>query len=251
LKAFLSRHYPERLIYCTCGEKPMQSVEQFTTLTEEDRYRYSLITGHLARHLIDFVDPSCLRVTLLRDPIERITSHYFYARRTPAHYLYARIHAHKMTIQDYVSSGLSKELQNWYTTYFSGFTCPRAESNPDQSVSAAMDILTSRYDVVGTLENFSSFIQQLRDQANLSHPYRGKINNATPCRPATASLPEATIQAIRQANELDLLLYRRVRDLTTRRGDHLDANGFQASGHSQTCQWPVDFKTPGLTKRRD
>lgn len=125
-----------------------------------------------------------------------------------------------MTIQDYVSSDLSRELQNWSTTYFSGFESTRAVSHPDQCVSAAMDVLTRRYDVLGTLEDFTSLIQRLRDQANLSHAYRGKINNATPCRPATASLPEATIQAIRHANELELLLYRRVRELTRRRGDH-------------------------------
>jgi hypothetical protein len=209
---FLFRHYPNRLIFHSCSLTPLESVEKLSRQSENQRHSYSLITGHLVRHLIKFIDPSCLRITLLRDPIERLTSHYFYARSSPHHYLHEKIHSHQMTLKDYVTSDLSEELRNWYTTYFSGLSIDQAEANPDRSVAAALDTLTTSYDIVGTLESFGVFIESLRKRARLWHSYPGSIHNPTPNRPLKSNLPPAAIEAIQATNRLDLALYSAVRN---------------------------------------
>jgi hypothetical protein len=209
---YLTGHYPDRLIFHSCSLMPLESVERFGRQSENLRQSYSLITGHLVRHLIGLVDPGCLTVTLLRDPIERITSHYFYARSSPQHYLHEQIHSHQMTLEDYVSCDLSEELRNWYTTYFTGLSIDQTEANPASSVAAALEILSTSYDMVGTLESFRDFIESLKKRARLWHTYRGSIRNSTPNRPRTSQLPPATIEAIQTTNHLDIALYAAVRN---------------------------------------
>lgn len=208
---FLTEHYPDRLIFHSCSSMPLETAQTFGRQSEKKRHSYSLITGHLARHLISLVDPVCLAVTLLRDPIERITSHYFYARSSPQHYLHETIHAHRMTLKQYVSSDLSEELRNWYTTYFSNLSIDQAEANPERSVAVALEVLRTSYAIVGTVETFGTFIESLRRRARLWNPYRGSIHNPTPNRPQTSQLPAATIEAIQARNRLDLALYGAVR----------------------------------------
>jgi hypothetical protein len=209
---YLTGHYPDRLIFHSCSLRPLETMEMFSRQSEIKRHSYSLITGHLVRHLIHFVSPTCLTVTLLRDPVERITSHYFYARSSPEHYLHETIHCHRMTLKDYVSCNLSEELRNWYTTYFTDLSIDQAEAHPERSVAAALQILSSSYDIIGTLEAFGSFIESLRSRAGLWKPYRGRIHNSTPNRPLTSHLPPAAIEAIQSSNHLDLALYGAVRN---------------------------------------
>ena len=212
LTAYLEGHYPRASIYSIDGLNPVESVMQFKGLPRQGRYGYSLIAGHLANELIDFADPACLRVTILRDPVERIISHYFYARNDSRHYLHSSIHGSKMSLDCYVGSGLSDELRNWYTTHFSGLPLDVAEQKPEESIGKAAKVLLNRYDVVGFLDSFSMFIDNLRRQANLACEYDGNRVNVSESRSCIECVPQSTIERIKQVNFLDIALYERIRD---------------------------------------
>jgi hypothetical protein len=51
-------------------------------------------------------------VTLFRDPVERIISHYEFVLRTPKHYLHDEVTSNNYTLLDYALSDLSIELDN-------------------------------------------------------------------------------------------------------------------------------------------
>lgn len=71
-------------------------------------------------------------VTIVRDPIERLMSHYKYWSRLeqPNHYLWRKMKAQKWGFEDFA---FSKEMQNFYQQYFEG-----------------VDL--ERFDFIGTLE---------------------------------------------------------------------------------------------------
>jgi predicted RNA binding protein YcfA (HicA-like mRNA interferase family) len=213
LTAYLEEHYPRASIYSIDGLNPVESVMQFKGLHRQDRYGYSLIAGHLANELIDFADPACLKVTILRDPVERIVSHYFYARNDSRHYLHSIIHSSKMSLDCYVGSDISDELRNWYTTHFSGLPLDVAEQKPEESIEKAAKVLLKHYDVVGFLDNFSLFIDSLRRQANLACEYDGNRVNVGERRPCVESVPQSSIERIKQVNFLDIALYERVSEV--------------------------------------
>ena len=59
-------------------------------------------------------------ITVLRDPVDRIASHYYYAKRYPTHYLHKEITGRNMSLQDYASARLSDELDNGQVRMLAG-----------------------------------------------------------------------------------------------------------------------------------
>lgn len=207
LGQYLESHYPRRTIFTTNGSRPKDSIGFFKGLPEKDRYGFRLIKGHLTNELFDYVHPECVKVTVLRDPVERMISHYFYAKRTPKHYLYSELNNSRMSLECYITSNLSGELRNWYTTHFSGLSVSLAEKAPQEAISKAADTLLGRYDVIGFLDEFQLFIEQLRDEARLSYEYRGDRVNVGRERPEVDQIPQSAIHKIEQVNQLDVVLY--------------------------------------------
>lgn len=209
LSAYLQGHFPRRLIFSMNGRQPMASVENFRRLPASKRHRYALIKGHLAGHLFDDIHPNCLRITILREPVDRIVSHYFYARRTPAHYLYEKIAREGLSLRDYIEKDVSHELRNHYTLHFSGLSREEAERNPEAALAKALERLR-RYDLVGFQDDLPAFIEQLRHTANLRLPFPEKKVNVTKDRRSVAEIDEATRVAVEEANALDVRFYQMV-----------------------------------------
>jgi hypothetical protein len=118
LCAYLESHYPARKVFSINRSKSGISAEEFKALPQRKRYGYSLIQGHVANKLLDSVHPECVKVTVLREPFDRIVSHYYYAKRRPNHYLHSKIMEFKMGLEEYITADPSA-LQNYYTTHFS------------------------------------------------------------------------------------------------------------------------------------
>ena len=77
LNKYLEMHYPRRRTFSIDGYHPEVSVEKFKNLSKKNRHGYDLVKGHLAHELLDYVHPECLKVTVLREPVDRIISHYY------------------------------------------------------------------------------------------------------------------------------------------------------------------------------
>ena len=49
------------------------------------RHKYDLIAGIQAQQLIDYAHPECLKISILREPVDRIISHYYFVCQATAH----------------------------------------------------------------------------------------------------------------------------------------------------------------------
>lgn len=212
LNTYLEAHYPSRRTYSTDGWEPEKSVEEFKRFSKHKRYGFHLVKGHLANELIDLAHPECLKITVFREPVDRLVSHYFFAKETPRHYLYPKIHALALSLEAYIESGLSGELRNWYTTHFTGLSLSEAEADPENSVKLAFDNVSRKYDVIGFLDSFTVFTSTLRERAHLRLTYQNKKANVTKKRVALAEVEQSAINKIKQINHLDIELYKRLRD---------------------------------------
>jgi len=210
LNKYLEAHYPRRKIFSTNGRKPELSIEKFKSFSTAKRHGYELVRGHLANQLIDYIHPDHLKVTVLRNPVDRIVSLYYYAKESPKHYLYPKIHGAKMSLEDFTNSGMSDELKNRFVTHFSGLTTSDVEKSPEKAVDTALEVLMS-YDVIGFLECFSFFTDELRLKAGLRHPYQNKKVNVTNKRASIDEVAQSAIDIIAENNYLDIELYKRAK----------------------------------------
>lgn len=211
LSTFLEANYPRRKTFSITGQIEC-AIEKFKRLPEAKRHGYYLVKGHGADSLIDYAHPDCLKVTMLREPIDRIVSHYFYAKRSEDHYLHGAIRDSNLSLVEYATSDLSAELRNWMTCHFSGMSIADAERDPNTAVERAFHVLTVDYDLVGVLENFSAFVMKLGELANLHVVYTGERTNVTVGRPSLESLQPSEAAQIESMNFLDVELYRRIEE---------------------------------------
>jgi hypothetical protein len=178
-------------------------------MPQSKRHAFALINGHLAGNLLADVHPDALKITVLREPVDRIASHYFYARRNPMHYLHEQIHQENLSLKDYIEGDISHELRNHYTLHFSGLSREEAERDPEVAIQKAVAGL-KRYDLVGFQDDLSAFVEQLRSAAKLRLPFPKKMVNVTKDRRSVDDLDEEIREAIERANALDLRLYAQI-----------------------------------------
>src|SRR5688572_9860373 len=81
-------------------------------LSEEKKDDISVLKGHMPFGLHSHFRQEVQYISLFRNPLDRIVSHYEYVLRMPSHYLYEKVTSAKMTLKDYALSDLSGELDN-------------------------------------------------------------------------------------------------------------------------------------------
>ena len=210
LNAYLIAGFSNQKRFTIDGANPSTSVEEFKALPEEIRYEYSLINGHLANRLIEYANPECLKVTILREPVERIISLYYYIKKSEIHFLHSKLIEANMSLEEYVTSDLSNAAKNWYTSHFSALSVKHIDQNPKESVAKAVDNLFSKYDIIGLLSEYDAFIQSLKRHANLKTKYDNIKQNVTEGRPTPEEISPTTRKTIEEINYIDLDFYKKV-----------------------------------------
>ncbi|MBF2057610.1 MAG: sulfotransferase family 2 domain-containing protein [Cyanobacterium sp. T60_A2020_053] len=210
---YLKKNYPRRKTYAI---KPIDSnfyAELFTKFSTHKRYEYDLICGHGAKRLLEYVSPNCLTMTVFREPIERIISHYFFAKRFPHHYLNKLINEQNLSLEDYAISGISTELKNYYTIRFSELGKEEAEKNPQEAIEKALNFI-KKYDLVGTLDNLPNLMKEVEKKANLKYSYNDQERrNVATQRPSPQEISPRIIETIKEVNHLDIILYQKIREI--------------------------------------
>ena len=209
LNSIIQRHYDLDSIFKINGNCPKASIDKFKNLTEAERKRIKLVNGHMSFGLHDFLPNASTYITMLRHPVERIISHYYYVLRTPNHYLHDKVTSQNMNLKDYISSGISQELENDQTRLLSGIG--QKNFNLDRSsndmLEAAKRNLTEKFVVVGLTEKFDETLILLQEKLGFKHIlYIEK--NVTKDRPKIQNISEETAKLIKQKNQLDIELYK-------------------------------------------
>lgn len=205
--SYLELHYPRRLIFRTNVSKSYESISEFQSLPKSSRYNFRLIVGHLANQLLDYVHPDTITLTIFRDPIDRIVSHYFFVKQNKHHYLHEKVLQSNIQLKDYASSGLSTELRNWYTTHFTGLSIEEVEKKPEESVHRALQVISQRFHIIGFQDNLVSVSHKLRNVAHLYKRFANQVINKTKKRITVKEIDENVKNKIAEVNFLDVKLY--------------------------------------------
>ena len=208
---YLLTQYPQRVTYITDERKPSESAKKFQSLSAESRHGYHLVVGHCTHQLLDYVHPDSIKLTIFRDPIERIISHYFFVRQYKRHYLHKKIVESNMSLEDYATSELSCELRNFYISHFSGLSADEIDQNPDRSVERAVNVVKKEYDIIGFQDDLVSAMNKLQNLAYLSQPFEDRVFNKTQNKKTAEEISAKTKKAIARANSLDVKLYNQLK----------------------------------------
>lgn len=160
-------------------------------LSEEQKKNIKGISGHYYYGIHESFADSATYFTILRDPVERLISMYFYLRTYPG---YERLR--DMSIEDFVRT--EDEAQNQQTLMICGRRLGR-------DLSAAKAHLAA-FAVVGVTEMFDDTLSVLRHRfgwADISYTRQ----NVSTDRPRAGEIDPSALDVVRRYSELDLELY--------------------------------------------
>ncbi|MCS3754374.1 hypothetical protein GGP79_002338 [Salinibacter ruber] len=218
----LRRQYPPEQRHTISTSPSVQmSIEAFRNKPEAERRGIRCVMGHGTFGLHNALVGPTQYIALLRDPVERIISHYYYVRRYTGHRLHDRLHAEGWSLHEYVSDSSNRELENGMVRCMTGATGGRiTEADLDQ----ALHNLDAYFAVSGTVQRFDASLLLMKQRLGWSSVYYRK-RNVTSDRPTKSNIPVHTLRLIRSKNRYDLQLYRHVRSTLEYELEQTDLRG--------------------------
>ncbi len=207
LSGVLMDQYHRKNSYRLDGKQPQKAVKRFKQLPEQQRARIKLLRGHLSFGLHMFIPGDSVYFTMLRQPVERIISHYYYVLQRRNHHLHQTVTSQNISLKDYVAKRLSPQLSDGMVKMISGKGyLVKDNVCPPEMLEHALENLDRYFFLPGLTERFDETLLLLKDRFNWPAPVYLK-RRVTAARPGQEELDKETLDVIRQHNRLDIKLY--------------------------------------------
>lgn len=207
LRRIIEKEYQRDSILSLNSSSLSDCANEIGNLTEVQIKELKFIQGHIEYGLHKYLPRSCTYITMLRNPAQRVISHYYYVLRTPNHYLHETVTANKMSLEDYIRSQITTELNNGQTRLLSGANKVHAGLCSSEDLQAAKKHLEENFAVVGLSEKFDESLLLLKQALNWRTPFY-RSENITKNKQTTKNDLSSLLKMIKEYNELDFELYR-------------------------------------------
>jgi len=214
LHHIIDQQYPPHLCYWI--KRHDVGVEEFKSQSAARRAELRMVRGHIPYGLHEYIPGPVAYFTILRQPIERLISYYYFVRREPEHYLHDYANTQGVTLQHYVESRASLQTDNFQTRLISGIWTDVEYGKCEQEMLAlAKHNLAEHFAVVGLTKRFDETLLLLKRAFGWKDIYYER-QNVTQGRPRKEEISAETLAVLREHNRLDLELYAYAEDLFER-----------------------------------
>ncbi len=216
LHSVIERQFAPEVTFSINGADSPKSIKEFINLPESERAQIRLVKGHMPYGLHRYLSVAASYLTMLRDPVDRVVSHYYFVRRSPGVSLYDEVTSKNMSLADFVRRRAAIRANNDQTRLISGVekvnakVLSGAETNEDAGTTDILEVarknLQDHFTVVGLSERFDESLLLLRRLFGWKNIYYVK-QNVTKGRPAKQQVSKEALSLIEKYNELDMSLY--------------------------------------------
>ncbi len=175
------------------------TAERFKRLSEARRRRLRVVRGHLLYGIHEFLPQGATYVTMLREPVARVLSAYYFVLRRPLNPLHRKLKKERLSIEDCLR--LFPQRQNSQCRFIAGAE-DTATSN-ERLLDIAKENLTKSFSVVGISERFEESLMLMAKTFDWEIPSYENYKVAK-TRPR---VDPSAVDMIREHNRLDLELY--------------------------------------------
>src|SRR3982750_3945870 len=120
LHRIIERQFAPAVTFSINGMTPSQSIKEFIDLPAERREQIRLLKGHMPYGLHKYLSVPATYITMLRDPVDRVVSHYYFVRRSPGVGHHEEVESRRMTLDDFVRERAAIRANNDQTRLISG-----------------------------------------------------------------------------------------------------------------------------------
>lgn len=205
LRTTIAAQYPKENTLEIRPNPRIKTPEDLKNELPGDLSEIHFIHGHTIWGIHNFVPSPFIYITMLRDPIERIISLYYYVRSTPSHRLFSQVKTENISLEGFLAlEGAFGEIENQQTKLLAGKFAPDDRCTAD-ILEQAKDNL-DRFFIVGLTEQYD---KSLRVFSNLFGWENADViyANVTPVRPRRHEVSQSILDKIREYNFYDIGLY--------------------------------------------
>lgn len=211
----LNGRYRKNQIYNVFGSRYHEpEIDAFIKLPLDKKTHIRLLKGHMPFGLHQYLDCSSKYITILRDPIERVISQYYYIKKNTFNPLHEQVEKGNMTIAEFVSSGISVGMNNGHCRFLNGDLDQYGFDQCDSTLyDHVVQHIKEHFLWVGITERFDESILLLAKKIGWKKlPYYIRANVSKTRKPRK-TISDEDLNAIEKYNTFDIQLYRYCSDL--------------------------------------
>ncbi len=252
----LRNQYGRSSIFSIYSQPTSDDAERFVSLPQQVRDRYRLLQGHWPFGMHKFFSGECRYISAMRDPVDRLVSEYYYILRIPDHYLHEQVTSCNMSLEDFVTSDITTELDNGQLRLLAGCEkeVPFGQIGKEHLEMAKQNI-EKHFDVVGLTKRFDETLLLYKHFLGWKrYPYYHR-RNVTAARPSSDTATPESLSLIAERNRFECALYEWVKERFEEQINKYDGD-FSAelaqfrSFNSLYQRWLPDVRKPKWMQKR-
>jgi hypothetical protein len=201
LQNILLRQYSDDEIVVDAHSK----LDEIAAWPEERKRGIRYLQGHFIYGAHRILPQECCYITMLREPVDRVISHYYFIKRSPSHPLNRVVQEQEISLEDYVTSGICQEASNDQARLIAGVSRDSSVDVNDM-LKMAKENIDKSFLMAGLVERFDETLMLLKRKLGLRNVFYG-VRNQTIGRPLYQEIPEQTRSLIGEVNHADIELY--------------------------------------------
>ena len=174
--------------------------ERLKTLPEGRRRRLRVVRGHMFYGLHQCLPQGATYMTMLRDPVARVMSAYYFILRRPLNPLHRKVKKERLSIEDCIR--LFPQRHNLQCRLIAGVK-DASSTGDGRLLDMAKEHLTKSFSVVGICERFEESLMLMATTFDWEILFykNCKVSKTRP------QIDPGTVEMIRDHNRLDVELY--------------------------------------------
>lgn len=199
LNRIIEWQYNPAAIFTVDPHRFRATVARFKTFSEARRRGYQVVRGHLFYGVHEYLPQEATYITMLREPVSRLLSSYYFILRRPLHPLHAKLKRQGLPVQELIR--LTPQRQNLQCRSIAGVGDVGACD--ESTLEIAKQNLQRSFSVVGLSERFEDSLLLMMAEFGWKVPFYANRKVAK----ARAKPDERVSEFIREHNRFDLALY--------------------------------------------
>ncbi|TSC96842.1 MAG: hypothetical protein Athens071426_314 [Parcubacteria group bacterium Athens0714_26] len=207
LRGIIERQINRGAAYRIKGNSIEKTIEDFKNFSQVERDKIKFLSGHMPLGLHKYFSVPCDYITMLRDPIEKVISEYYYMKNFPQHTYYQTIK--NMSLKDHALSRVNSVVNYQARVLSDNWGMPHVESSPlpSNALEVAKENLRKYFKVVGVMEKFDETLLVFKKVLGWKNIYYIR-NNVNAKRPLKSEISQDVLDIIKKNNALDIELHK-------------------------------------------
>lgn len=199
LNRIIERQYSPLSIFTMDPYRIRATPERLRKLSESRRSHLRMVRGHMYYGIHELLPQGGTYFTVLREPVARFFSSYYFIQRRPLHPMHRKVKTDKIGVEDFIR--LTPRRQNLQCSLIAGI---KNDGTSDARVlDQAKENLEKSFSVVGISERFEESLMLMAQAFDWKIPFyeNRKVSKTRP------QVDSGAVEMIREHNQLDLELY--------------------------------------------